>query len=102
MEKLFIVCWGSAGQDDDLNSRAFCGVHGLYKSLPDAKNGLLECKNQMYSEVVDNPDYEEEERDNAKATTQVYGSVDEDYFEIDYSIGDVRCEIHIKIEEVTL
>jgi hypothetical protein len=102
MEKLFVVYWSSAEQGGDSNPRAFCGIHGLYKSLPAAKNGLLECKNKTYSEVVDNPDCEEEGI--AKATVQVHGSVDEEYFkiEIDDDIGVVHCEINIKIEEVTL
>ena len=42
MKKLYIVCWGSAGQDDDGNSTAFCGVHGVYTDESAARKGLVE------------------------------------------------------------
>lgn len=98
MDKVYIVCWGSAGQDDDGNSKAYCGVHGVYAFMDDAKKGLEECKNECYNEIVDNPDFDEEDREEVKASTQVYGSVDDDYFEIDYELGGMPTEIYIKIE----
>ena len=98
MDQVYIVCWGSTGQDDDGNSSAYCGVHGVYAFLDDAKHGLEACKNEIYSEIVDNPDYDEEDREEVKASTQVYGSVNDDYFEIDYDLGGVPSEIYIKIE----
>ena len=98
MDKVYIVCWGSAGQDDDGNSKAYCGVHGVYAFMDDAKKGLEECKNECYNEIVDNPDFDEEDREEVKASTQVYGSVDDDYFEIDYELGGIPTEIYIKID----
>ena len=98
MDKVYIVCWGSAGQDDDGNSKAYCGVHGVYAFMDDAKKGLEECKNECCNEIVDNPDFDEEDREEVKASTQVYGSVDDDYFEIDYELGGIPTEIYIKIE----
>ena len=98
MDKVYIVCWGSAGQDDDGNSKAYCGVHSVYAFMDDAKKGLEECKNECYNEIVDNPDFDEEDREEIKASTQVYGSVDDDYFEIDYELGGIPTEIYIKIE----
>ena len=103
MDKVYVVCWSSAGQDDDGNSKAFAGVHGVYAFEDAAKNGLEACKDEIYHEIVDNPDYDEEDREEVKASTQVYGSVNDDYFEIDYTLGDVPCEIYIclQIKEVS-
>jgi hypothetical protein len=98
MDQVYVVCWSSAGQDDDGNSKAYCGVHGVYAFQDDAKRGLEACKDEIYSEIVDNPDYDEEDREEVKASTHVYGSVNDDYFEIDYELGGVPSEIYIKIE----
>ena len=97
MENIYIVHWGSAGQDDDGNSKAFCGVHGIYHSIEDAYKGLVECKDLMYDEVVQNEDPEELEYNMSR--TRVYGSVNENYFEIDYDFADVTNEIYITISE---
>ena len=100
MNKLYIVCWGSAGQDDDGNSKAFCGVHGIYTDKPAALKGLVECKDVCYDEIVNNPDYDDYDAEQAKLTTRVYGSEAEEYFEIDYELADVTNEIYIRLEEV--
>lgn len=102
MEKLYIVCWSSAGQDDDGNAKAFCGVHGVYTSKAKAKVGLLECKDECYNEVVNSPDHDEEDKEYAEVNTSIYGSVEEEYFEIDYFIGDTPCELYMTIEEKDL
>lgn len=98
MDKVYVVCWSAAGQDDDGNSKAFAGVHGVYVFEDDAKKGLEECKNDIYREITENPDYDEEDMAEVMASTQVYGSVNDDYFEIDYDLGGVPSEIYIKIE----
>lgn len=91
MKKVYIVCWGSAGQDDDMHAKAYSNVHGVYAFLDDAEKGLEECKDEWYNEIVNNPD--------AEVNTSVYGSVNDGYFEIDYFIGDVPCEVYIHIVE---
>ena len=98
MDKVYVVCWSSAGQDDAGNSKAFAGVHGVYVFEDDAKKGLEECKNDIYREITENPDYDEEDMAEVMASTQVYGSVNDDYFEIDYTLGDVPCEIYITLQ----
>lgn len=97
MKNVYIVCWGSASQDDRGNAKAYSSVHGVYASLDDAKKGLEECKNECYDEIVNNPDYDEEAREYEKVNTSVYGSVEEDYFEIDYFLGDTPCELYINL-----
>ena len=97
MEKLYIVCWGSAFSDDDGNARAYCGVHGVYTSKADALKGLIECKDVLYDEVIQNED--EETFQYAVDNTKVYGSAAEEYFEIDYDFGAGPCEIYIKIDK---
>lgn len=102
MDQVFVVCWGSACQDDDGNAKAYSGVHGVFTSLDDAKRALEACKDEIYSEIVDNPDYDDEDCEAVKASTHVYGSVNDDYFEIDYELGGVPAEIYIHIEVKTL
>lgn len=97
MKEIYIVCYGSASSDDDGNAKAYANVHGVYAFLDDAKKGLEECKNECYDEIVNNPDYDEEAREYEKAHTQVYGSVNDDYFEIDYTLGDTPCELYINL-----
>lgn len=99
MKTVYVVCYGSASQDDHGNSCAYGNVHGVYPFLDDAKKGLEECKNQCYEEVVNNYEYDSEARNYAEKNTRVYGSVDDDYFEIDYDLGDAPCEIYIKLVE---
>jgi hypothetical protein len=99
MEKIYVVHWGSASSDDDGNAKAYAGVHGVYSTLTGAQLALEFCKNENYREIVNNPDYDEEDREYAEANTHVYGSVEEGYFEIDYSIGDTPCELYITITE---
>ena len=100
MKKLYIVCWGSAGQDDDGNSKAFCGVHGIYTYESAALKCLVECKDVSYDEVIQTDDPEELEYN--KSRTRFYGSEAEEYFEIDYDFADVTNELYIKIDEVNL
>ena len=100
MKKLYIVCWGSASQDDDGNSNAFCGVHGVYTDKSAARKGLVECKDIFYDDVIQVDDPEDLEYN--KSRTYVYGSEAEGYFEIDYDFADAPNELYIKIDEVTL
>ena len=99
MNKVYIVCYGSASSDDDGNARAYGNVHGVYLNLDDAKKGLEECKNECYDEIVNNPDFDDEDREYAEVNTSVYGSTNDDYFELDYFIGDTPCEIYIQLVE---
>lgn len=99
MKSVYMVCWGSASQDDNGNAKAYASVHDVYAFRDDAKKGLIACKNAFYNEIVNNPDYDEEEREFAKTNTSVYGSTEDDYFEIDYFAGDIPCEIYISLVE---
>ena len=96
--KLYIVCWGHTGQDDDCNSKAYCGVHGVYTDKSSALKGLVECKDLQYDEIIQDEDPETLEFN--KSRTRIYGSEAEEYFEIDYDFADVVNELYIKLEEV--
>ena len=97
--KVYVVCWGSSSQDDKGNCTAYCNVHGVYASKDEAKKGLVECKDEMYDEIVNNPDFDAEELAERESTTWVYGSVDNEYFEIDYESWDIPNEIRIQLVE---
>lgn len=95
MEKIYIVHWGSAGSDDDGSAKAFCGVHGVYTSKSAALNGLTECKDAMIQSTTE---YVGDEAFDI-LNIHIYGSENEEYFEIDYMIDDTPCEIYITISE---
>ena len=97
MEKLYVVCWGSGSCDDRGNAHAYAGVHGVYSSKARALKGLVECKDVIYNEAIQSGDPEELEYD--EPSIQVYGSETEEYFEVNYTIGDEPCEVYIKIVE---
>ena len=92
MEKLYIVHWGSATQDDRGNASAYSGIHGVYKSADEAKDQLVALKEELYLEAIHDADDE----------VQVYGSVSEDYFEIDYTEDGIPYEVYITINTVEL
>ena len=98
MENLYIVCWGASSCDDDGNAHANAGVHGVYKTKSAALEGLVECKDSMIADTKNDldPDGEFPELlDDIK----VYGSEQEEYFEIDYILGTEPCEVYITISE---
>ena len=98
-ERLYIVHWASASSDDNGNAKAFAGVHGVYSTKSAALKGLVECKEQTYDEIINNPDYDEEDRELANVNCSIYGSEKEEYFELDYFIGDTPVEVYITISE---
>lgn len=102
MEKIYTVCWGSAGQDDDGNSKAFSGVFGTYTSKEVAKRALEDCKIEMYNEVVNDYAFDGCDESYIEENVKVYGSVEEDYFEIDYNVCDFVHEIYINLVETSL
>jgi hypothetical protein len=102
MKNVYVVCWASASQDDDGNSKAFSGVYNIYNYADKAKNGLESCKNEFLDDLVNNPDLDEEDREELKASIHTYGSVNDDFFEIDYISGDISCELYIHIVEKEL
>jgi hypothetical protein len=93
MEVLTVV-WSSGSCDDHGNAHSFAGVHGIYKSEKSAKQGLEECKNEIYEEALNTLDPDNEFPD-VRSEVQVYGSVEDGYFEVDYTIGTEPVEIYI-------
>lgn len=105
MSKVYVVCWGHASQDDRGNSVAYGNVHGVYRTREEAEAGLEECKEDFVEEIVNDPDFDEEERERATQNLSIYGSVEEGYFELDNLDNDV-CDIadqtYIQIVETEL
>jgi hypothetical protein len=101
MEKLYAVCWGSGSTDDHGNAHAYSGIVGVYRNKEDAKKALETYKDETLEEVYEDvdPDGEfPEKRDSVK----VYGLVEDEYFEIDYTLGTEPVEIYIGISETEL
>jgi hypothetical protein len=104
--KNYVVCWASGWQDDRGNTEVNSGINGIYDSLDKAKAGLEEAK-QLHLEELMEPFIEEdaydseEERQEAinNLEIEVYGSVDDGYFEITYYSWDSKNAIHISIRD---
>lgn len=95
MEVLTVV-WGSGSCDDRGNAHSFANIHGIYKSEKSAQQGLEECKNEIYEDVLNDLDPDNEFPD-IRDEVKVYGSVTDGYFEIDYTLGTEPVEIYIGI-----
>lgn len=94
--QVFSVVWGrGAYEDEAVNTCA--GLHGIYLTEADAKKGLEECKQEFLDEILNNPDLSDEDKESFKHNVQVYGSVVDDYFEIDYTVDEQPVEIYIQI-----
>ena len=94
--EVYTVFWSTGSCDDHGCAHAFGGVHGIYKSEESAKRGLKECKDETLYDIYHDlaPD---EELPSTKEEVQVYGSVEDGYFEIDYTIGTEPVEVYIQI-----
>lgn len=98
--KVYAVVWSTGSCDDHGNAHSFCGVHGIYKSEESAKRGLIECKDDTVKETLDSLCYDESEKpEDHEDEIQVYGSVNESYFEVDYTLGDEPVEVYICITQ---
>ena len=101
--KVYAVVWACGSADDHDVVHTNAGVHGIYTSKESAKIGLEECKQRTLDEVKDSVDPDgdmPELMDDADLTVE--GSVDEEYFRIEYNLGIEPVNELIKIEEVEL
>ncbi len=98
MEKIYVVCWGASSCDDDGNAHANAGVYGVYTTKSAALKGLVEFKDLMIEETKNDIDPDGEYPD-LLDDIKVYGSEQEEYFEIDYTLGTEPCEGYITISE---
>jgi hypothetical protein len=97
IKTVYVVCWGNATQDDDGNNSAYSGVHGVYCFPDDATKGLEECKTELLNQIINDPDLDEEDREEIKNSVQIYGSANDGFFEIDYSLNDCSPQLYIHI-----
>lgn len=95
--EVYAVVWGTGSCDDHGNAHAFSGVHGIFKSEASAKVALEECKQEIYDEALQAFAGDDEGTEDFKDEIQVYGSVEDGYFEIDYTLGTEPVEVYIRI-----
>ena len=95
--KVYNVVWGRGAYTEDDTVNTYAGLHGAYLTEADAKKGLEECKQEFLDEVMNNPDLSDDDKESFRCNVQVYGSVVDDYFEIDYTVDDRPVEIYIQV-----
>jgi hypothetical protein len=75
-------------------------VSGVFKSKTEAEECLKTDVQNFVKELVDGLDAED--REDVLSHLQEYGSVKEEYFEIDYEWADNMSEYRVCIEEKTI
>ena len=101
--KVYIVTWACGSTDDHGYVNTNSGVRGVYTSKESAKIGLEEFKQLALDELTEfvDPDGDMPEMMN-EIDLKIEGSVDEEYFRIEYTICYDRVHEYIKIEEVEI
>lgn len=99
MMVVYAVVWGSSSCDDHGNAHACTGVHGIYTSEELAKVGLVECHTAIYEEAKAgfDPDGEGFMDIDLDEEIKVYGSVEDGYFEVDYTLGTEPVEVRTEL-----
>lgn len=102
---MWAITFGTASQDDHGNSHAYCGCIGIYSDKEQALNALLAEKESSVADIKSNYSEEAEDADELQSlinSIQVYGSTQEEYFEIDFDLADSRAEYYLRLEEVSI
>ena len=94
--EIYAVVWSTGSCDDHGNAKSFNGLQGIYKSDAAAKKALVECKDEVYQEALEDLAGDEDTLE-FEDKVRVYGSENEGYFEIDYTLGTEPVEIYIQI-----
>ena len=103
MEKIYVVHWGCGSADARGRGHAYSGVVSAHFNKADALKALEEYKDETLEDVKNDIDPDGDMPELVDdAGIQVYGSVAEEYFEIDYELGLESVEIHIGISETTI
>lgn len=97
--KIYLVIWGSARPDDRGAANAYCGCDGAFFDKQKALKALTIEKDAYIKSILDDAD-DEETREKYENSIQVYGSEQEEYYEIDITVDDDTSEHYIRISEV--
>lgn len=104
MEKnLWVVTWGTScmeGPEDEATADAFCGCVGIFVDKETALKNMTAYKNRFTAELISDLDEDDVTRDEITETLEVYGSEQEEYYEIDYNIFGRSYECYIRLEEM--
>jgi hypothetical protein len=106
--KYYVISWGNAWLNNEGSAGCFSGTYGIYTDKHSAVQGLIECKDKFVKEFIEeaiddeNATPDEQQEALEYLNLEVYGSIKDKYFEIDYSACDSRNEMYINLEEVSV
>lgn len=103
--KLWVVTWGTAnieGLEGEETSSAFCGCVGVFSDKASAQKNMTAYKNKFIAELTEDLDEDDATREEIEGTLEVYGSENDEYYEIDYNIFGKSYEAYIRLEEMKL
>lgn len=100
--KIWVVSWARALGGDETPVDAYVGTEGAYTSFGDALKALTKCKDELISGIYEGIE-DLEDKDKLSESFQVYGSEQEEYYEIDYTApDDTLIEFYVGLQEVNL
>lgn len=97
--KIYLVIWGDAKVNDRGDASAYCGCDGAFFDKQKALEALTIEKDAYIKSILDDAD-DEETREKYENSIQVYGSEQEEYYEIDITVDNDTSEFYIRISEV--
>ena len=101
--KLYVVCWSCSYFADHDGLGTNTGVQGVYKSRESAKVGLEEFKDEVLANLREDVDPDGDMPELMDEIDLVIdGSVDEEYYRFEYTLGCEPVNELIKIEEVEI
>lgn len=104
-KNIWVVTWGTAnmeGTDGEENASAFCGCVGVFTDKANAQKNMTTYKNTFIAELTEDLDEDDATREEIEETLEVYGSENDEYYEIDYNIFGKSYEVYIRLEEMNL
>lgn len=98
--KLYLIIWGTANVDDHGAASTYCGCEKYFYSKTKALKALTEYKDAFVKSLFEDAD--EDERAYIEDTLYIYGSEQEEYYEIDYTIYDCPSEHYVRLQEIEI
>ncbi len=100
---MWIITFGNASMDDHGNPVAHCGCIGIYTDKEKALTALVNEKDSCVADLKSSYEEEAETAEDLETlinSIHVYGSLQEEYFEIDFDFADGTAEYCLRLEEV--
>ena len=98
---VYVVNWSRAITNSDFVASSYCGTAGVFRTQAKAQEQLKKEVDELIADLFEGLD--EEDRIAFEDALQIYGGVEENYFEIDYALpDDTVVEWYCAVQETVL